>query len=98
MVFHKHAAAFAQPGFDDGLGGAPAGSFSLRLLAHNREPATLEVPRGMTLGELARNQGLSGWAEVSAINPAGTRLRAGNVLRPEDDPITITGRLSGAVE
>jgi hypothetical protein len=77
----------------DGVG---VGSFSLRLLAHNRQPVELEVPSGMTLGELAQREGLQGWDQVGAINAAGVRLRAGNVLRPEDDPVTITGRLSGA--
>ena len=76
--------------------GVAVGSFSLRLLAHNRQPVELEVPGGMTLGELAQREGFEGWDAVSAINAAGVRLRAGNVLRPEDDPVTITGRLSGA--
>jgi NADH:ubiquinone oxidoreductase subunit F (NADH-binding) len=77
--------------------GRGAGTFRLRLLGHNRVPLELEVPCGMTLGELAQREGVEGWGEVSAINAGGVRLRSGNVLRPQDSPVIITGRLSGAV-
>ncbi len=80
-------------GFGDGTG---VESFSLRLLGHNRPSAVIEVQSGMTLGELVRREGLPGSGDVSAINAAGARLRAGDVLQPGDDPVTITGRLNGA--
>ena len=61
--------------------GVAVGSFSLRLLAHNREPVELEVPSGMTLGELAQREGLTGW-DAGGGDQRGRRPVAGGERAP----------------
>ena len=92
MVDTRSAAATVPGGLEAAaLRGLGSTSFSSRLLAHDRRPTELELRNGMTLASWRAARGTAGWEWGVGDQRGGARLRAGNVLRPEDDSVTIAG-------